>query len=204
VATGRSFSFFLPLVPEPGGKWQKNPISGLSRWKIVDNIRQSLVPIALTTLLLLGWLALPSSLFWTMAVSGIIVFPIFIQSLWDTIRKPKDVVLEHHLKNSLHNARDITVKTLFALICLPFQAFSNTLAIVRTAWRMLITHKHLLQWNPSPHPQINTRNSLSASYSFMWTEPFLASALFIVIPLYSPQNQPKRVPSSCCGWSLHA
>jgi len=116
------FPFFLPWVPGPGNKWQNNPISALSRWKIFDNLRQSLVPIALTVLLLLGWLALPSALFWTMAVSGIIVFPIAIQSLWDTIRKPKDVVLEHHLRNSMHNAGDITVKTLFTLICLPFQA----------------------------------------------------------------------------------
>jgi len=188
------FSFFLPRVPGPGGKWQKNPISALSRWKIFDNLRQSLVPIALTVLLLLGWLALPSPLFWTMTVSAIIVFPIVIQSLWDTIRKPKDVVLEHHLRNSVRNAGDITVKTLFTLICLPFQAFSNALAIVRTAWRMQITHKHLLQWNPSPHPEINTRNSLYASYSFMWTEPFLASMLFVVIFLYFPLKSPIAGP----------
>lgn len=180
------FSFFLPIVPGPAGKWQKNPISGLSRWKIFDNLRQSLVPVALTALLLLGWLALPSSLFWTMTVSAIIVFPIIIQSLWDTLRKPKDVILEHHLRNSVHNAGDIAVKTLFTLICLPFQAFSNALAIGCTTWRMLITHKHLLQWNPSPHPKINTRNSLSASYSFMWAQTFLASTLFIVIFLYFP------------------
>jgi cyclic beta-1,2-glucan synthetase len=180
------FSFFLPIVPAPGGKWQKNPISGLSRWKIVDNLRQSLVPIALTVLLLLGWLVLPSPLFWTMAVSAIIVFPIVIQSLWDTIRKPKDVVLAHHLRNSVHNAGDIAVKTLFTLICLPFQAFSNAAAIVLTAWRMLITRKHLLQWNPSSHPEMSTRKSLSATYSFMWIETFLASTLLIVIFFYFP------------------
>jgi cellobiose phosphorylase len=187
-------SFFLPIVPGPGGKWQKNPISGLSRWKIVDNLRQSLVPIALTVLLLLGWLSLPSSLFWTMAVSAIIVFPIFIQSLWDTIRKPKDVVLAHHLKNSAHNAGDIVVKTLFTLICLPFQAFSNTAAIARTAWRLLITHKHLLEWNPSGHNELKTRNSLSASYSFMWTETILASILLVVIVLYFPLKLAVTVP----------
>jgi cellobiose phosphorylase len=180
------FSFFLPIVPSPGGKWRKNPISGLSRWKIFDNLRQSLVPIALTVLLLLGWLALPSSLFWTMAVSVIIVFPIAIQSLWNAIRKPKDVVLEHHLRNSVHNAGDIAVKTLFTLVCLPFQAFSNLLAIVRTSWRVLVTRKHLLQWTASAHTNIHARNSLSASYSFMWAETFLASSVFIVILLYFP------------------
>ncbi len=65
------FSWFLPFVPGIG-HWNRNPISGLSRWKIFDNIRRSLVPVALTTLILLGWVALPSSLFWTLTVSGLL------------------------------------------------------------------------------------------------------------------------------------
>ena len=86
------FAWFLPFVPGMGRHWHKNPISALSRWKIFDNIRRSLVPVALTTLILLGWMVLPSSIFWTITVSGIIVAPIFITSVWETIRKPKDVI----------------------------------------------------------------------------------------------------------------
>src|ERR1019366_4335552 len=39
-------------VPGPNGLRVKNPISPLSRWKVFDNLRRSLVPIALMTLLL--------------------------------------------------------------------------------------------------------------------------------------------------------
>jgi len=46
--------WLLPAVPGPGGRRQKNPLSGLSRWKIFDNLRRSLVPSALTLLLLLA------------------------------------------------------------------------------------------------------------------------------------------------------
>ena len=180
------FGFFLPIAPGPGRKWKKNPLSGLSRWKIFDNIRQSLVPIALTTLLLLGWLALPSSFFWTMSVSFLIVFPIFIVSLWETIRKPKDVVIVHHLKNSLRNLRDISGKTLFTLICLPYQSFSNTVAILRTLLRMLITKKHLLEWNPTRHAAADNRTSLKTYYSFMWIEPVLGSVLLVYMGVALP------------------
>jgi cyclic beta-1,2-glucan synthetase len=34
---------------------QQNPLSQLSQWKLIDNLRRSLVPAALTLLLLLGW-----------------------------------------------------------------------------------------------------------------------------------------------------
>ena len=43
--------WLLPRVPGPSGRRQRNPLSGLSRWKIFDNLRSSLVPAALTLLL---------------------------------------------------------------------------------------------------------------------------------------------------------
>ncbi len=138
------FAWILPWVKGCDRRLHKNPISTLSKWKIFDNIRRSLVAPALTILLLLGWMVLPYPLFWTSFVSGIIIFPIIITSLWDTLRKPKDVVFSYHIKNSIRNLRDITVKTLFTLICLPYEAYSNLKAIIRTLWRMLISRKKLL------------------------------------------------------------
>jgi cellobiose phosphorylase len=180
------FSWFLPFVPGPGRHWCKNPISGLSRWKIFDNLRRSLVPVALTTLILMGWIVLPSSLFWIIIVSGIIVVPIFITSVWDTIRKPKDVILTHHIRNSFRNIGDIFIKTLFTFICLPFEAFSNLMAIAHTLLRVLITRKKLLEWNPSINEEIVNKTSLPAFYSSMWIEPFLTSVVFIYLAIYSP------------------
>ncbi len=164
----------------------KTQFRALSRWKIFDNIRRSLVPVALTSLLLLDWIFLPSSLYWTLTVSAIIVFPIFITSLWDTIRKPKDVVLIHHIKNSARNIQDIIVNTLFTLICLPYEAFFNLMAIVNTLWRMLVSRKKLLEWNPSRNIENARKSSLSASYYSMWIEPVLALCVFTWLVMYSP------------------
>jgi len=180
------FAWFLPFVPGLGRHWYKNPISGLSRWKIFDNIRRSLVPVGLTVMVLMGWLILPSSLFWTLAVSGIIVIPIIITAVWDAIHKPKDVVLKHHIKNSVHSIVDIFKRTLFTLICLPNEAFSNLKAILRTVWRMLISRKKLLEWNPSVHVEIINPSDLRASYSSMWVEPFLTVVVFFWLAIYSP------------------
>ena len=43
--------------PTRGGRAAKNPLSALSRWKIVDNLRRSLLEICFAVLLLAGWLA---------------------------------------------------------------------------------------------------------------------------------------------------
>jgi len=44
--------WLLPHVPGLNAP-QKNPLSGLSRWKIFDNLRRSLTPAAMMLLLLL-------------------------------------------------------------------------------------------------------------------------------------------------------
>src|SRR5438874_5736141 len=49
-------SWCLPWVPSLGGQWVANPISALARWKIFDNLRRSLTPVAMLVLLLCSWL----------------------------------------------------------------------------------------------------------------------------------------------------
>jgi len=180
------FAWFLPIVPGPDRHWHKNPISGLSRWKIFDNIRRSLVPIGLTSLLLIGWLTFHSGILWTVIVTGIIIIPIVITSFWDTIRKPKDVILLHHIKNSIRNIADVSVKTLFSLICLPFEAFINIKAISRTLWKVLITRKKLLEWNTSASDEKNGQAGLVASYYYMCAEPILAVGMLTYLVMYTP------------------
>ncbi|MEP7279580.1 MAG: glucoamylase family protein, partial [Bacteroidota bacterium] len=188
------FSWILPFIAGPEKRFYKNPVSALSRWKIFDNIRRSLVPIALTVLLLLAWIALPSVLYWTITVSGIIVFPIFITSVWDTLRKPKEVLLKYHIQNSWRNLREITVKTLFTLICLPHEAFSNLKAILRTLWRMFISGRKLLEWNPSAHVSRLNQTGIGASYTSMWIEPAMAIIVFTFLAIIHPPKLFIAVP----------
>ncbi len=183
------FSWFLPVVPAPGKRWVKNPISILSRWKIFDNIRRSLVPFAITVLILLGWLILPSTLFWTLVVTGIIIFPIFISSTWAFIRKPKDVNLLFHLKYSWTNIENVFIKTLYALICLPYEAYSNLKSILLALWRMLISRKKLLEWSTSSQSASSGKPKLMDSYTSMWIEPVLA----LIVIVYLSANDSIRL-----------
>jgi cyclic beta-1,2-glucan synthetase len=180
------FSWFLPFIPGPQKQFQKNPISALSRWKIFDNIRRSLVPIALTILLLIGWTVLPSSFYWTVAVSSLIVFPILITSFWDVIRKPKEVAIIHHLQNVVRNFAEVCLNTTFTFICYPYEAYSNFMAIARTVWRMSITKKKLLEWNTFASEDRTNISGLAAAYSAMWIEPLLGSSVLIFLAIYEP------------------
>ena len=57
----------FPQVPGPNGFRQNNPLSVLSRWKIFDNLRRSLVPAAMMSLFVLGWTVLSPIWLWTLS-----------------------------------------------------------------------------------------------------------------------------------------
>ncbi|MBU3949068.1 MAG: cyclic beta 1-2 glucan synthetase [Proteobacteria bacterium] len=178
--------WLLPSVPCPNARFQKNPLSWLSQWKIFDNLRRSLVPAALTVLLLLGWTILPATLFFTLAVLGIILIPCLVAFLLQALKKPDDVLLSQHLATSLHSAGRNMAQASFTLACLPYEAFFSLDAIIRTCWRMLFTHKRLLEWSTSDEQHGSNYTNIGSFYRSMWIAPVLAGATVIKLLLSNP------------------
>ncbi len=173
-------NWFLPFVPGYNKKLKKNSISALSRWKIFDNLRRSIIPIALTFLLVAGWTILSSPWFWTIAVTLIVMLPSFITSAWNAMFKPKEIAITQHINNAIGNTSKSILQALFTLICLPYEAFVSVDAIIRTLWRVYISRKKLLEWNPSGFVQKQNEN-VFAVYRTMWFAPLLSIALLIVL-----------------------
>ena len=136
-------------VPASDGRSHKNTLSVLSQWKLFDNLRRSLVPMALMIILLMGWTVLSSPVFWTGIVIGIIFIPSLIISVLEAFRKSKDILLEQHLKTILISTGWRFAQRVFTLVCLPYETYFSLDAIVRTEVRMFITHKRLLEWSLS-------------------------------------------------------
>ncbi len=178
--------WLLSRVPVFGGHREKIPLSGLSQWKIFDNLRRSLVPLALTLLLLLSWIVLTPAWLWTLSVIGILLVQSVVASVLETYRKPRDVLLGQHLSASVRSAGRNFAQAVFTLTCLPYEAFFSLDAIVRTTWRLLITHKRLLEWNPSGNP--DSRTNLLGSCRTMWFAPCIAFAVIIQLALSRPAS----------------
>ncbi|MBI5860773.1 MAG: cyclic beta 1-2 glucan synthetase [Rhodocyclales bacterium] len=166
---------------------QKNPLSMLSQWKLFDNLRRSLVPAALTLLLLLGWTVLPSAWLWTLSVIGILLLPSLCALILDMFRKPGEVLLRQHLAAVARSASRHFMQLAFELACLLYEAFFSLDAIVRTIWRMRVTRRRLLEWNPSSEVDRESirrgRNSLVASFRSMWIAPAMAATVAIYLAI---------------------
>lgn len=174
-------NWFLPFVPGSDNRFKKNPITALSRWKIADNLRRSLTPIAIFILIVLSWTVLPDAWFWFLCLTGIVLVPPLLISLWNAIvRKPPEIEHTQHLNNAFESTYKSFLQSLFTLVCLPYEAYVNMDAICRTLWRMLISKRKLLEWNPSGLIEIRDKSLTDAYYS-MAIAPFISVVVFIYL-----------------------
>ena len=175
--------WLLPSVPASGGRREKNPLSALSKWKLFDNLRRSLASTALTLLFLLGWAILPDSLLWTASAVALIFLPALVVSVFGSPRRSSGTRLGPYLAAAMRASGLRLAQAAFALLCLPYDAYLSLSSIFRSAWRMLVTHRHLLEWVSSDEHDRGDRGDLAASMRSMWFAPALAAAAFAVLRL---------------------
>jgi cyclic beta-1,2-glucan synthetase len=166
-------SWILPLVPETRKNWQKNPLNALSVWKLVDNLRRSLLPIAFTAILVLSWTQFGNIYFWAMNFLAIYLLPAIISSCWSLVNKPKEITLSQHVKIVLANSGKSFLQSFFNIALLPFEAFIGIRIILLTLWRMKVSGKHLLQWNSSETVK-SSEESIFNTLRWMWIAPLTA------------------------------
>lgn len=179
-------SWLLPWVPGPDGRKTRNTLSGLSRWKLFDNLRRSLIPLATLILLLMAWLNLPSPGLWTLAILAISILPEFLSAVMQLTNKPKESTLSQHIRTTGTSLLRQLAQTGLALVFLPYEALSCGDAILRTLFRLLISHRHLLEWETASDAQRRARNSLRGFVSSMLMVPLLALTALSVLVWFQP------------------
>ncbi|MBI4952336.1 MAG: cyclic beta 1-2 glucan synthetase [Myxococcales bacterium] len=179
----------------PGGAGRRTPssLSWLSQWKILDNLRRSLVPLALCALFVLG-AALPGMVWLSSAVVGaVLVLPGLIAAGAELGRRPSEVPRRHHLWEIVATLGRQLGREAFALACLPYDAYLGGVAIARTSVR-LVTRRKLLEWRTAADAQASARRCLGGAYLSMWAAPAAAAASAAGVGLLAPGALPVVSP----------
>jgi cyclic beta-1,2-glucan synthetase len=180
-------SWITPFVPGYKKTLVRNPLSHLSVWKIFDNLRRSLVPVALILLLIYGWIIADSAVLWTLAVLSILFLPVILNFLWQIIKKPSDVLFYQHLIYCWRSLRDGLLQNAIDIICLPFTVYINIAAITVTFWRVYFSRKHLLQWQPFQN-KLYDQKRLKSIFIKMWFAPFFSVAAIVAMQFFFPAS----------------
>ncbi|MGY0633058.1 GH36-type glycosyl hydrolase domain-containing protein [Luteimonas sp. A478] len=186
--------WLLPWVPGGEGRRERNPLSMLSRGKLLDNLRRSLVPVATVSLFVLGWMLAPHPLRWTMWVLSTLLLAPLLAAMTALLDKPEELPLRAHLLHRVQAAGHDFARIILGAALLPYEAFYSLDAIVRTLWRMLVSRRHMLQWSPSSEVEKTLGDGLAASLRSMWFAPAfalgVAAALFRLQPMALPVAAP--------------
>ncbi|CAN5835595.1 hypothetical protein BH11PSE12_BH11PSE12_00680 [soil metagenome] len=175
-------------------KSRVNPLTMLSRWKILDNLRRSLIAPVLLLLVLLGWAILPSAWIWSGAVLTIVFLPSLLASFLELVSKPPEIPLRQHVSAALRSALRHLTHAVLNLAFLPYEAYYSLDAILRTLWRMLVSHKRMLEWKPSSEVERQSGTGLAASVRAMWVAPVLALVVGGALTDLRPAALPVALP----------
>jgi cyclic beta-1,2-glucan synthetase len=144
--------WLLPRLPSRSGKRVKNYLSVIDRWKIVDNLRRSLLAPLLFLIFITGWLILPGPpLVWMLIAALTLAMPIFTGFASTMNRVVTGAPIATAFHNAWQSAREGIIRWLLALAFLPFESLLTLDAILTTLLRVYITHKHMLSWTTMAH-----------------------------------------------------
>jgi cyclic beta-1,2-glucan synthetase len=121
-------------------------LSFLSRWKIFDNLRRSLVPVAMLFILLLSWTATNNPLYWSLFILIVIALPTVLTLI------QKGFIENRRRIWILQSTQDFLIllaQPILTLILLPHEAWRNLNGILVAIFRMAFGRRHLLEWKPA-------------------------------------------------------
>ena len=166
-------------VPDNSPIPQRNPLSLLSQWKIFDNLRRSLVAPAAFLFLIIAWTCLYDPLFWTAGIVSLYLVPPLIITGWKMIKKPSEQTWMLHLYDMPRVIEGQLAVPLITLAVLPYEACFSLDAILRSCWRMLISHRNLLEWTTHHEAGRTETSGLTETYRIMWPGPLTGAALLL-------------------------
>lgn len=172
-------------VPDESGKFVRNPISTISRWKILDNLRRSLVEPMTMVLLVAGWLGLPGgALYWTLVTLFLMFFPPIVQLAFG-LGRAMFMEQEGIAKDVWTGFQQAIFTTLLTLIFLPHQTMMGIDAIIRALVRRMVTGQRLLEWETAAQAEANTKRKTAVDRYLTFT-PVVSAVLALVVALFHP------------------
>ncbi|MDX0014277.1 protein ndvB [Sinorhizobium meliloti] len=161
----------LPYIFNP-----KNGLSMLGRWKMYDNLRRSLIPVAWLAASVMGWYYMEPTpaLIWQL----VLIFSLFVAPTLSLISgimpRRNDIVARAHLHTVLSDIRAANAQVALRIVFIAHNAAMMADAIVRSLYRTFVSRKLMLEWRTAAQVQSAGHGSIGDYFRAMWTAPALA------------------------------
>ena len=141
------------------------PIPLVGRWKMIDNLRRSIsAPVALIALVA-GWTLAPrAAAIWSLFILLTIGIPPILHIFAGIMPGRPGISVRGHWRSVAADLKLALAQVAFRIIFLAHQAWLMTDAILRTLYRLLVTHRRMLQWVTAAQAGLSARLDLVGFY----------------------------------------
>ena len=176
------------------GNRKSNTLNVLSKFKILDNLRRSLIPITVFLGLILSAIL---KIFTDMKVWEIVVLSLVaysFSSILDVLnyiifKKGKDsrfIYAHKSISKSISSIKASILRGILEISFLPHKAYIHANSIIKTIYRMKISKMNLLEWLTADEAEKQAKTDLISYYKFMFAN-IVFGILFLVFGLFTRQ-----------------
>ena len=193
------------------GDWQLLPIllhtgryriRAINRWKMIDNLRRSLVAPMSLALLALALATSAVSPWWVLALIALaFTAGPLMGAMAGFAPSRDDVARMHFYRQGLADLARALLSGIWLLAQLVQLALMAVDAIVRALWRTVVSRRHLLEWTTAAAAQASATTRLVELARKHWGVPPAALALWsLLVAAHTPHALLAGV--LCVAWSL--
>ena len=154
-------------------KWMssKSPFNLLSKYKIFDNLRRSLLEISIIIAMVycnvIGILYHKKIHMIIFILSLIAIMPFILELINSLLFKKEGEQKQKTFTPKISGVKGTFLRGILTLGCLPYKAYVSLKAILVTMYRVLFSHKHLLEWITSEETEKQAKSNLVSYYNQM-------------------------------------
>jgi len=178
-------------VPTATGR-RVNPLTTISKWKVFDNLRRSLVPATVIAFLLASWWLLPAMAWMTTGLAiAILASPFLFHVASAAMHWPTGETWRQHLVDLLATLGRTFTQCALGIAFLPQRAYYYSDAIVRTLYRLGVSRRNLLEWETAEATEKRLAQRKGATWAaWLWIPLCCAGLAGLMSPAALPWTGP--------------
>ncbi len=178
--------WLLNTIKDKNGKKTKNPLNGIEKFKIFDNLRRILINPMLIILLILSFI-MGNPILTTIVILLVISLPIFFYLREIFSIENKTIASFKHYDSLIFGTKALLSRLYINFITIFYTAYLKLDATFRSLYRMFISHKNLLNWVTAEDASKTISDDI-LTYLKAFKVNYVAILLLICLTIINPSN----------------
>ena len=166
-------------IKSPENTLIDNPLKRLSKWKIIDNLRRSIVPVCL---ILFAFFA--DNIYYPMIILACISFPVLSNTFDKVFYGDYKYLADRSRVKVISGLKAGLIQGFLLFAFLPYNAYIAADAVIRAVYRHFFSRKNMLEWTTAEESDKRVKNTTVSYFMKMKFNVFLGLLFLIMQNFY--------------------